>query len=70
MFRQLDSSNTREHEGVELGLYLVRTLAELIGVRISVESTPGQGAVFTVGLPVGDDDVTATVASPATPTVM
>jgi len=67
MFRQLDSSNTREHEGVGLGLYLVRKLANLIGAKISVESTPGQGAIFTVGLPVGDGNVTATAASPATP---
>jgi len=68
LFRQLDSSNTREHEGIGLGLYLVRKLANLIGAKISVESTPGQGAAFTVGLSVGDSDVTATAASPATPT--
>jgi len=57
LFRQLDSSNTRKHEGVGLGLYLVRKLANLIGAKISVESTPGQGAAFTVSIPIGGKNV-------------
>jgi signal transduction histidine kinase len=66
MFRQLDSSNTREHEGIGLGLYIAKKMADLIGAKISLESTPGQGTIFTVGLTIGDDNVTATAASPAT----
>ncbi|HXK26791.1 MAG TPA: hypothetical protein VJ646_00880 [Candidatus Binatia bacterium] len=40
-----------------MGLYLVRKLANLIGAKISVESTPGQGAAFTVSIPIGGKNV-------------
>jgi signal transduction histidine kinase/HAMP domain-containing protein len=60
-FRQLDSSNTREHEGIGLGLYIVKKMADLIGAKIGVESAAGQGATFTVTLPTGNGGMTATV---------
>jgi signal transduction histidine kinase len=50
-FTQLDSSSTREHEGIGLGLYLVRRLVELLGGSISVESEVGGGSKFAVTLP-------------------
>jgi len=51
-FRQGDSSSTRSHGGLGLGLALVRHLAELHGGRVAAAS-PGenQGATFTVWLP-------------------
>ncbi|PZO81658.1 MAG: PAS domain-containing sensor histidine kinase [Mesorhizobium amorphae] len=43
---------TEATEGCGLGLSLVRTLVEAQGGTLSVESTPGEGTLVTVGLPV------------------
>jgi PAS domain S-box-containing protein len=51
-FRQEDSSTTRKHTGLGLGLALVRHIVELHGGVVSAESPgKGQGATFTVRLP-------------------
>ena len=51
-FRQADSSSTRAHGGLGLGLAIVRHLLELHGGSVWAESAgEGQGAVFTVSLP-------------------
>jgi CheY-like chemotaxis protein len=52
-FRQSDSSSTRAHGGLGLGLALVRHLVELHGGTVSAESPgEGKGAIFTVRLPL------------------
>jgi PAS domain S-box-containing protein len=50
-FRQADSSSTRSHGGLGLGLALVRHLVELHGGEVEAGNREGGGAVFTVRLP-------------------
>jgi signal transduction histidine kinase/CheY-like chemotaxis protein len=54
-FRQESSAVTREHEGLGIGLSLVRFLTELHGGTVEAESDgKGLGATFTLRLPILD----------------
>ncbi len=51
-FRQGNDRVSYQHGGTGLGLALSRALAELMGGRLTVSSSVGQGARFTLALPI------------------
>jgi CheY-like chemotaxis protein len=70
-FRQADSTITRRHGGLGLGLAIARHLAELHGGSVSAESAGlGQGATFILRLPLapaGEHPEEAAPPAPASP---
>ena len=60
-FRQADSTTTRQHGGLGLGLAIARHLVEIHGGSIKAESDgEGKGASFSVRLPLVDSTVKVT----------
>ena len=42
-------------KGLGLGLSIVKTIVEMHGGQVGLESSPGQGATFLITLPVGEN---------------
>ncbi len=60
-FQQIDSSNNRKISGSGLGLSISKSLIEMMGGDISLESEYGKGTVFYISLPLlpGDEGAVA-----------
>jgi PAS domain S-box-containing protein len=67
-FTQGDSTPSRQHGGLGLGLAIAKQLMELQGGSISAASPgPGQGATFTVSLPLQENAAAGSALAPADP---
>lgn len=53
-FVQVQDYHAREHGGVGLGLSIVRSLVEMHGGNIRVDSEPGKGSTFSFTIPADD----------------
>ncbi len=62
-FRQVDGSSTRRHQGIGIGLALVREIVEKLGGEVSVSSKPGSGTTFWVEFPRVSADAAAAPAA-------
>ncbi|RYY76807.1 MAG: DUF4154 domain-containing protein [Gammaproteobacteria bacterium] len=51
-FRQAENGTTRKYQGTGLGLSITRQLCEMMGGSIAVKSELGEGATFTVIIPL------------------
>jgi signal transduction histidine kinase len=64
-FWQVEQKATRRAGGTGLGLTVTRRLALLLGGDVSVKSTPGEGATFTICLPLQASEASPLIARAA-----
>lgn len=57
VFSQADMSTSRQYNGAGIGLTIASRLAHRMGGKISCESTPGVGSIFTIQLPLREGNI-------------
>jgi signal transduction histidine kinase len=62
-FFQLGNPERDRRKGLGLGLATVRRIAQLIECKVSLESEPGKGSVFSIAVPAGDPAQVAPAAA-------
>jgi len=50
-FYRVDKARSRKHGGTGLGLAIVKHIAQAHGGKVTVESQPGRGSIFSIHLP-------------------
>jgi len=66
-FTQVDTSNTRPHQGAGLGLSIVDRLVHLMGGAIWIDSEPGVGTCILCSLPLAKADPEPVTLEPTPP---
>jgi len=63
-FVQVGNASRNRDQGLGLGLAVVRRLSVMLDHQVTVRSTPGQGSVFAIEVPVADPPAARPVPAP------